>query len=108
MLPECRLEPMISTVSLIDFNFQLHEDFGCNVCFPHNFSVLHRNSMETSWFSLTMHENPFTEERSMQSSSDTSVSMLLLNFAQERICALKKILKNTLTKLGAFEVFAFR
>jgi hypothetical protein len=23
----------------IDFNFQLHVDFGFNVCFPHNFSA---------------------------------------------------------------------
>ncbi len=59
------LEPMISTVSFIDFNFQLHVDFGFNVCFPHNSSVLHRNSMDTSWFSLTMHESPFTEEKSI-------------------------------------------
>jgi hypothetical protein len=30
------------------FNFQLPVDFGFNVCFPHNVSVLNHNSMETS------------------------------------------------------------
>ncbi len=81
MLPACRLEPMISTLSSIGFNFQLPVDFRFNVCFHHAFSVLHHNSMETIWFSLTMHESPFTEEKSMQSSSlhgYTRVSMIQL------------------------------
>ena len=62
----------------------------CNVCFPHNFSVLHHSSMETSWFSLTKHESPFTEEKSMRSSSDTPVSMSLLLFWRRSASALSK------------------
>ena len=90
MLPTCRLEPMVSCLSLIDFNFQLPIDFGSNACFPHNFLVLHHNSMETSWFSLTMHESPFTQEKSMRSSSDTRVSMLLLSIWRRSASALSK------------------
>ena len=51
-------------------------DFGLNVLFPHIFSVLHRNSIETSWFSLVIHEKPLTEEKSMLSSLDSSILML--------------------------------
>ena len=66
---------MINSVSLIGFNFQLSIDFGFDVLFPHNFSVLHQNHIETSWFSLKIHEIPFAEEKSMLSSLDTSGSM---------------------------------
>jgi hypothetical protein len=64
------------------------------VCFPHTLSVLHHNSMETGWFSLTMHDSPLTEEKFMQSSSDTRVSMLLLSIL--RRSAYSKKYSNTL------------
>ncbi len=79
MLSARRLELMISSLSWIDFNFQ-SSALGFNTRFPRNFSVLHHNSMETSWLSLTKHESLFTEEKSMQPSSDTRVSMLILSF----------------------------
>jgi hypothetical protein len=51
----CRLEPIISRLSS---NVQRPLDSGFNVCFPHNVLVLHHYGMETSWFSLMMHESP--------------------------------------------------
>ncbi len=65
--------------SLAKFWFSQAWDFGLNVLqvFPHIFSVLHRNSVETCWFSLVMHEGPLTEEISMQASLDNRISMLL-------------------------------
>ncbi len=64
-------------VSSLAFDFHIPIDFGLNVLFPHIFSVLHRNSVETCWFSLVMHESPLTEEISMQSSLDSRISILL-------------------------------
>jgi hypothetical protein len=40
------------------FRFSHPRRFWLNVLFPHIFSVLHRNSVETCWFSLVMHETP--------------------------------------------------
>ena len=71
-----RLQFMIYHVSSLGFDFHIPVDFGLNVLFPHNFSVLPRNSIETSWFSLVIHESPLTEEKSMPSSLDTRISML--------------------------------
>jgi hypothetical protein len=50
--------------------------FCFNVSFPHIFSVLHLNSIETRLFSLSIHENQLTEEKYMQSSIVTGRSML--------------------------------
>jgi hypothetical protein len=100
MLPACRLKLMISSLTSIYFKFHLPVDFGFNVIFPHNFSVLHHNSMEISWFSFTMHESPFTEEKSMQYSleaSGTRMSILLLWILRRSASALSK---NTLKYLN--------
>ena len=59
------------------FRFSHPRRFWVNLLFPRIFSVLHRNSVETCWFSLVMHESPLTEEVSMQSSLDGRISMLL-------------------------------
>ncbi len=67
MLPACRQELMINSLSSTGFNFHLPVDFGFIVLLPHNFSVLHQNRM-------VMHENPVTEAKTMQYSLDTSVS----------------------------------
>jgi hypothetical protein len=75
MLSACRLEFMIYHLSSLDFDFHVSVEFGFNVLFPHIFSVLHCNSIETSWFSLLIHESLSTEEKSMQSSIDTRISM---------------------------------
>ena len=76
ILSVCRLKNMICHSSSLDFDFHIPVDFGLNVLFPHNFSVLPCNSIETSWFSLVIHESPLTEEKSMPSSLDTRISML--------------------------------
>ncbi len=59
-----RLQFMIYLLSSLGFDFHIPVDFGFNVLFPHIFAVLHRNSVETSWFSLVIHEIPLTEEPS--------------------------------------------
>jgi len=71
-----RLQSLIYHLSSLGIDFHIPVDFGLNVLFPHIFSVLHRNSIETSWFSLVIHEKPLTEEKSMPSSLDSRISML--------------------------------
>ena len=71
-----RLQIMICHFFSPVFDFCIPIDFGLNVLFSHIFSVLHRNSIETSWFSLVIHEKPLTEEKSMPSSLDSRISML--------------------------------
>ena len=71
-----RLQIMIRHFFSPVFDFCIPIDFGLNDLFSHIFSVLHRNSMETSWFSLVIHESPLTEENTMPSSLDTRISML--------------------------------
>jgi hypothetical protein len=39
---------MTTDLSLLDFDFHVSVDFGFNDSFPHIFSVLHLNSIETS------------------------------------------------------------
>ena len=89
-----RLQIMICNFFSPIFDFCIPVDFGLNVLFPQIFSVLHRNSIETSWFSLVIHESPLTEEKSMPSSLDTRISMLTPpvspNFHAECICTPKK------------------
>jgi hypothetical protein len=72
----CRLQNIICHSSSLDFDFQIPVDIGLNVLFPHILSVLHHNSIETSWFSLVIHWSPLTEEKSKPSSLDTRTSML--------------------------------
>ena len=71
-----RLQIMICNFFSPIFDFCIPIDFGLNVLFSHIFSVLHHNSIETSWFSLVIHESPLTEEKTMPSSLDTRISML--------------------------------
>ena len=92
MLSACRLEFMIYHLSSLDFDFHMSVDFGFNVLFPHIFSVLHCTSIETSWFSLLIHESLLTEEKSMQSSIDISIQMLPPPDSAQSAFALKKIL----------------
>ena len=66
--------PLILT--LLGIYFHIPVDFVLNVRFPHIFSVLHCNSIETSWFSLVIHESPLTEEKSMPSSLDSCILIL--------------------------------
>jgi hypothetical protein len=56
MLPTRRLELMINSSSLICFIFHLIVLFGFNFLFPHILSVVQHNSIEKSWFPLTIHE----------------------------------------------------
>ena len=84
------LEFMIYHVSSLGFDFYIPIDFGLNVLFPHIFSALHRYSIETCWFSLVMHESLLTEEISMQSSLDSSISMLLPPVLAQSAFALPK------------------
>ena len=100
-----RLQIMIYFLSSLDFDFHIPVDFGLNVLFPHISSVLHWNSMETSWFSLVIHESPLTEEKSMQSSLDTHISMFPPPVSRRAHFALPK---KPCTQIKAFEVFAFR
>ena len=59
------------------------------------FSVLHHNSIETCWFSLVIHESPFTEEISMISSLDSHILMWLPPvLAQSAFALPKKKLKH--------------
>ncbi len=73
---------------------------------------LHRNSVETCWFSLVMHESPLTEdsEISMQSSFnlDSRISMFLPPVLAQSAFALPKKNENTLAQIKACEVFGFR
>ena len=77
-------------------------DLGFNFLSPHISSVLHYNTSlgslepETSWFSLVVHESPL-EEKSMQSSLDTHMLML--------ICTPKE---TNSTQIRVFEVFGVR
>ena len=105
ILSVCRLKNMICHSSSLDFDFHIPVDFGLNVLFPHNFSVLPCNSIETSWFSLVIHESPLTEEKTMPSSIDTRISMLTPPVSRRAHFALPK---KTYTQIKAFEVFAFR
>ena len=91
VLPACRLELMLSSLSSIDFNFQLPVDFEFNVFLSFSFPVLHHNSMETSWFSLMMLEtqSPFLEEKSMQSTRNL-VPIPLCLCCSSRASALSK------------------
>jgi hypothetical protein len=75
-----QIETRDNSLSSIDFDFQLPLDFGFDVLFPRNFSVLHRIHVDKNWLALTMHESPFMEVKSIRSSSDTCVSMLHLSF----------------------------
>ena len=90
---------MIYNVSSLGFEFHIPIDFGLNVLFPHIFSVLHRNSVETCWFSLVMHESPLTEEISMQSSLDGRISMLLPPVLAQSTFALQKKIKTLWPRL---------
>ena len=81
---------MIYHMSSLAFDFHIPIDFGLNVLFPHIFSGLHRNSVETCWFSLVMHESPLTEEISMQSRLDSRISMLLPPVLAQSAFALQK------------------
>ena len=99
------LQIMMYNSSSLDFDFHISVDFGLNVLFPHIFSVLHRNSIETSWFSLVMHKSPFTEEKYMQSSVDTRISTLPPPVSRRAHFALPKKIK---PKLKHFSFFAFR
>ncbi len=99
---------MIYHVSSLGFDFHIPVDFGLNVLFPHIFSALHCNSIETCWFSLVIHESPLTEEISMQSSFDSRISMLLPPVLAQSAFALPKKNENTLAQIRLFEVFGFR
>ena len=79
---------MKTHVSLLDFNFHVLVDFGFNVSFPHIFLVLHPNCIEVSRFSLSIHENQLTEEKSMQYSIDTCRLMLPLPVSAQGTFAL--------------------
>jgi hypothetical protein len=85
---------MIYHVSSLGFDFHIPVDFGLNLLFPHIFSVLHRNSEETCWFSFVMHESLFTEEIFMQSSLDSRImpriSMFLAPVLAQSAFALPK------------------
>ncbi len=67
---------MKTHLSSLGIDFHVSVDFRFNVSFPHIFLALHPNSIETSWFSLSIHKDQLTEEKSMQSSIVTSRSML--------------------------------
>ena len=100
-----RLQNMICHLSSLGSDFHIPVDFGSNVLFPHIFSVLHCNSIETSWFSLVIHGSPLTEEKSMPSSLDTRISMLSPPVSRR---AHLRSQKKTYTQIKAFEFFAFR
>ncbi len=72
----------------------LSVNFGYNVLFLHIFSVLlrllHHNSIETSLFQLMIHGRPFTKEKSMQSSLDTSISRFSSPVLAQSASALSK------------------
>ena len=76
MLSEYGLQFMVSHAPSLGFEFHIQVDFGFNDLFSHNFSFLHHNSVETSWFSLMRHEKLLTKEKCMQSSMETTISML--------------------------------
>ena len=76
MLSVYWLQFMISHAPLLGFEFHIQVDFGFNDLFSHIFSFLYHNSVETSWFSLMRHEKLLTKEKCMQSSMDTTISML--------------------------------
>ncbi len=72
-------------------------------------SLPHSNSIETSLLSLMIHDSLLTEENSIQSSLDTSISMFHPPVSAQSVFALqKKIHQNTSTKIEAFEVIGFR
>ena len=100
-----RLQIMLCCLSSLGINFHTPVDFGSNVLFPHIFSVLHHISTETSGFSLLIHESPLTEEKSMPSSLDTSVSMLLPPVSRRAHLPSQK---KPYTQIKPFQFFAFR
>ena len=67
---------MISHALSLGVEFHIQVDFGFNDLFSHNFTFLHHNSVETSWFSLMRHEKLLTKEKCMQSRMDTTILML--------------------------------
>jgi hypothetical protein len=100
---------MIYHSSSLGFDFHIPIDFEFNVLFPLIFSVLHCNSIETSWFLLMMHDSPLTEEKSMQSGLDTRISMFHPPVSAQSASALpKKYIKILEPKLKRFELFGFR
>ena len=76
MMSEYWLQFMISHALSLGFEFHIQVDFGFNDLFSHIFSFMYHNSVETSWFSLMRHEKLLTKEKCMQSSMDTTISML--------------------------------
>ena len=81
---------MIYHASSLSFDFHISIDFVLNVLFPHIFSVLHHDGIETCCFSLVMHDSPLMEEISMQSSLDIRISMLLPPVLVQRTFELPK------------------
>ncbi len=81
---------MTTDLSSLHSNFHVLVVFCFNVSFPHIFSVLHPNSIETSRFSLSIHENQLTEEKYMQSSIVTCRSMLPPPVSAQSAFALSK------------------
>ena len=90
MLAKYGLKFMISHAQSLDFEFHIQVDFGFNDIFSHIFSFLYHNSVETSWFSLMRHEKLLTEEKCMQSSIDTTISMLSPTNSPQSAFARKK------------------
>jgi hypothetical protein len=76
MLSEYGLQFMICHSPSLGFDFHVQVDFGFNDLFSLIVYLLNLNHVETSWFSLMRHEKPLTEEKCMESSIDTSISML--------------------------------
>ena len=99
---------MIFHASSLGFNFHIPVDFGSNILFPHIFTVLHRISVETVWFSLVMHDKSLMDEISMQSCLDSRISMLLPPVWRRAHLRSQKKIKNPLGEIRAFEVFGFR
>jgi hypothetical protein len=95
---------MICNTSSFAFDFHTQLDFRLNVLFR---SVLHHYGVETSLFSLVLHECPLTKEISMKSNLDTSTSMtdsmLLPRVLAHGTFALAK---KTCTQIRAIEVLA--
>ena len=90
MLSEFGLQFMISHAPSLGFEFHIQVDFEFNDLFSHIFSFLYHNSVETSWFSLMRHEKLLTKEKCMQSSMDTTISMLSLTNSPQSAFTLKK------------------
>ncbi len=106
MLSVRRLQILIYHLSSLGIDFVIPVDFGLNVLFPHIFSVLHHNSIETGWFSLVIHESPLTEEKSMPSSLDSSILMLPPPVSRRAHLRSKKKLIAKLSQIKTLEFFA--